>query len=107
MNFLNIFKGMFRRTTGRYEMRAKAKVRANTLGKAQAKMMKAQAKMDEKVNRGMDKVGPGKKGKKGPPGRAPVGPGQAQGGAGRRHAVRPGARPAHAVGRRGDGFPRS
>ncbi len=67
--FKRLFLTMFRSSTRRYEMRAKAKIRAATVGKLQAKVMKAQTSMDRKVNKAQDKLLPGGKkgGRKGPP----------------------------------------
>jgi len=88
------FKSMFSSRSRQYKERAKAKVRSNTVGKVQGKMMKAQGKLDRKVNKAQDGLIPGGKKKKGvagggagggggggggrapvgPPGRAPAGP---------------------------------
>ncbi len=110
MDFITgMFKSMFNASTRRYKMRAQAKVRAKTVGKAQAKLLKGRAAIDHKVSKAQDAafdvgqkkkggkaVGPGGGGKKGAPGggggagggtggeRAPVGPprGPVAGGAG-------------------------
>lgn len=79
MDFLTrMFSGMFRQKKEQYTQRAVSRVRANTVGKVQAKVMKATAKMDQKVNKAQDNVLKGKfkgdGGPKVPPGASVGGP---------------------------------
>ena len=91
MDFITgMFKGMFRMSAKRYQMRAKAKVRAKTVGRAQAKILKGRAALDKKVNKAQDKVFDAKLGKKGKGGKgAKGGKGKGGGGGGAPRAAGP------------------
>ena len=63
--FKRIFFTMFRFSGQRYKRRFMAGIRARTLGKAQARALKARTNMDKKVFNAQDKLlGDGKKKKK-------------------------------------------
>lgn len=57
----NLFMLLFRGSGNRYKRRLEAKVRAATVGKVQAKAMKARSDMDKKVFSAQDKMMPGNK----------------------------------------------
>ncbi|MDX9722165.1 MAG: hypothetical protein RBU37_15595 [Myxococcota bacterium] len=62
--FKNLFFGMFRSSGYRYQRRLESKLRSATVGKLQAKMLKTQAAVDQKVFKAQDKAMPGSKSKK-------------------------------------------
>ena len=54
--FANLFTSLFRSSASRYKMRMGAQVKRATIGKVQAKAMKAQIKLDEAAYKASDKV---------------------------------------------------
>ena len=62
--FMRVFGTMFRFTGQRYKRRFMAKIRGKTIGKLQAKSLKAQRKLDTRMNKAQDRLLDGKKPKK-------------------------------------------